>query len=302
MVTPIQEFYDLYEEYDDLLVDEFDNLVDAETFADKAVRYNILLAALALLLLKTGEWLDKYLQELYLAGATREANRLGLDVPGAVSQTALEGLGSFRLKVTTYLTNISNSVNQEAVKLYATPLLLAYPQLAEQARRELPDVASVSDKVKEMVRKLHEEGLVQVTASNGKTYSFSLADYAKMVIDAVRTQLEVQGAIDVATETGNDLVRISNNPSMHGDWCELYRGRVYSISGNHPVFPPLASLPNGGAPFHPHCRHVIEIFRPGDFTASEISDMRTEEQWLLRQGETNPNRIIRAYWRGKRKR
>ena len=53
--------------------------------------------------------------------------------------------------------------------------------------------------------------------------------------------------------------------ALRGDNCPICSkivGKVYSISGKSDQYPPLASLPNGGPPFHAKCRHVISPYIP----------------------------------------
>jgi|GEM_PF-3174189 len=52
-----------------------------------------------------------------------------------------------------------------------------------------------------------------------------------------------------------DLIQISNHNAE--DWCSLYEDKVYSVTGNHPVYPSVETLPNYPYKiFHPNCKHV----------------------------------------------
>jgi hypothetical protein len=52
-----------------------------------------------------------------------------------------------------------------------------------------------------------------------------------------------------------DLIQISNHSAE--DWCSLYENKVYSVSGNHPIYPSVETLPNYPYKiFHPNCKHV----------------------------------------------
>ncbi len=66
------------------------------------------------------------------------------------------------------------------------------------------------------------------------------------------------GTVNRNLEAGNDLVMVTSHGARDG--CQFYEGKVFSISGTHPTYPPLSSIPNGGPPFHPNCRHNLAPF------------------------------------------
>jgi len=103
-----------------------------------------------------------------------------------------------------------------------------------------------------------------VVTLNGPRYQKYAPDYfvSLIVHSEVGKTLKEQTLKD-ATSSGSDLVQISPQPSTIGDYCDLYRGRVFSISGTHPDFPPLTECPAGGAPFHPWCRHTLSAVEDG---------------------------------------
>lgn len=98
---------------------------------------------------------------------------------------------------------------------------------------------------------------VRILGRDGRIYTYALDYWMAMQAQMSRGLLRRQLTLARAIEAGMDLVQISNNPSTIGDFCDLYRGKVFSISGEHPYYPPLAYCPNGGTPFHPWCRHVM---------------------------------------------
>lgn len=82
---------------------------------------------------------------------------------------------------------------------------------------------------------------------------WDLFNYAEMLTRTKVAEAESRGTEDRLAANGLDLVQITSHGAE--DWCSLYEGKVFSISGEHPVYPPLAQAPNGGTPFHPRCRH-----------------------------------------------
>lgn len=89
--------------------------------------------------------------------------------------------------------------------------------------------------------------------------TFTLSQYAEIL---ARTNLRVaytQGTITRLKSNGIKLVVISE----HGTECKIcgpLEGKIFSIEGSHPLYPPLRALPNHGTPFHPNCLHVVLPF------------------------------------------
>lgn len=91
---------------------------------------------------------------------------------------------------------------------------------------------------------------------------FSADYYFTLVLYHELSSLRRDSAIKQAIDNGSHLVQISPQPSTIGDYCDLYKGRVFSVKGAHPDFPPLTDCPNGGAPLHPWCRHFLIPLEP----------------------------------------
>lgn len=85
---------------------------------------------------------------------------------------------------------------------------------------------------------------------NGRDYN--LRSYAELVARTRMREAQTEATKAVCVEFDNDLVEIPehDNPC---DECKPYQGQVYSISGNHPKYPPL---PDGGPPWHPRCEDI----------------------------------------------
>lgn len=158
-------------------------------------------------------------------------------------------------------------VGQTIRSIEGYALTLASQNTAAQAvkkaldRKSQLDLHSLAGSAKaEIISKLEgslNKHFVRVLGRNGRIYTYALDYWVAMQAQMSRALLRRQQSIDRAMEAGMDLVQISNNPSTVGDFCDLYRGKVFSISGQHPFYPPLSSCPNGGTPFHPWCRHIM---------------------------------------------
>ena len=135
---------------------------------------------------------------------------------------------------------------------------------------------------------------------DGRTYSFPLSYYAAMVAHAAKHQVTSLLTVARATEAGIDLIQCSNNPSLHGDWCDAYRGKVFSIRGATPGFPRLDQLPNNGAPFHPWCRHTMRPFNPAGKSEEDLRQLGNVDERFLLGPQNDFNTMVRAWWASKR--
>lgn len=66
-----------------------------------------------------------------------------------------------------------------------------------------------------------------------------------------------------------DLVVVLGSTSPR--FCTAFRGKVFSISGTHPRWPALSTLPRGGAPFHPRCTKRYAAFVEEAATPDELA-------------------------------
>lgn len=135
----------------------------------------------------------------------------------------------------------------------------------------------VNRSVPGFVEALRREGVTAFMDQAGRKWS--LHTYCSMATRTTSRQAEVLAVLTADPE--HDLYRISS----HGTTCKLcapYEGRVYSRSGTHPVFPPLASafgkidssgpdsLANTYLNIHPNCLHVILPWTPAGRSPEEI--------------------------------
>lgn len=86
---------------------------------------------------------------------------------------------------------------------------------------------------------------------NGRNYN--LRHYSKMVARTRMRQVQTEAVINTCEQHENDLVKVSDHNSVWDDICLEYEGKVFSISGRHPVYPLLDRRP----PFHRNCKHNI---------------------------------------------
>jgi hypothetical protein len=121
------------------------------------------------------------------------------------------------------------------------------------ARGRYIRLAEYSDKLSyerfaELMMENHWVGFVDAAGRR-----WDLLNYSEMLTRTKIREAVSRGTEDRLTANGLDLVQIVG-PTLVVDWCGEYRGKVFSISGESDEFPPLASTPNGGTPFHPRCK------------------------------------------------
>lgn len=253
-------------------------------------------------------FITEFLDEADLAAvAALEASGITIPQFGAsISEGAVRGIA---LSLTDNLSKATASVRSLAQRIFRSPALeREFPLLAADAVREVgvglagaEATAAIRSRIANQLREQFSDDVVSVIAKNGRRMTFPLDFYAGMVAQNTKAQAQSFATLERAQQARHDLVRITPNPSKGGDWCDAYRGRVYSISGGHPIFPPLAGLPNGGPPFHPWCKHGLGIYVP-EFNSDEENQERaaTDPRFLMQPGEDDPNRVIRAFWSASR--
>ena len=112
---------------------------------------------------------------------------------------------------------------------------------------------------------------------------WSLHTYCSMATRTTNRQAEILAVL--TADENHDLYKISS----HNTTCKLcapYEGRVYSRSGNDPVFPPLATAfgkidANGGNDLsntylniHPNCLHILIPWTATGMTEKEIEEIK----------------------------
>jgi hypothetical protein len=106
----------------------------------------------------------------------------------------------------------------------------------------------ISDRIQESFEKqLKNEQFITI---NGRNYQPE--PYSRMVARSRVAEASNQANVNAALQYGIDLVQVD----IHAGSCEAcdpFQGKIYSISGNDPQFPPLDERP----PYHPNCRHQL---------------------------------------------
>lgn len=131
--------------------------------------------------------------------------------------------------------------------------------------------ATTIDMKNRLIEKLQAEGFMTVQYGQGPgAYQVPLDVYANMVARSTTREAGNIARENQLIENGYDLVEMST----HYPTCEIcapLQGRVYSISGDDPRFPPLSvAFSSGYHNVHPNCRHVIVPFIESLQTPEEL--------------------------------
>jgi hypothetical protein len=108
-----------------------------------------------------------------------------------------------------------------------------------------------------LIKKVHGE-TVTVKDKNGDDMTFKAGYYAEMVARTKTREAICKARHARLEDRGIDLVVVTGRQSKN--FCSAYLGKVFSIGGSHPKYPPLSSLPGGGPPFHPNCSKSTTAF------------------------------------------
>jgi hypothetical protein len=237
---------------------------DARKLTAEARRARLLEREVAAILRELDEqsavWIAENVPKAYLQGV-REANAQlpaglsGIAVSPAVHQQAVQALVD---DMQDALAEATRQIGKNGLRTLRR--MQVRRELDRQITRELA-LGVVEGKTRrevsnEVTRRLIDEfgdGPIQV---GGR--SFTADQYAELVVRTKSREAATAGTVRRLVEVGEDLVQVSASGATDG--CAFYEGKVFSISGTSERYPPLDSMPNGGPPFHPNCRHVLFPF------------------------------------------
>jgi len=146
--------------------------------------------------------------------------------------------------------------------------------------RSLLEGVSKRQATKEAVADLNNKGITGMIAKNGA--QIPADKYMAGVVHFHLRKAHVTGSKNMGIQNGYDLVYV-NEVGITCEYCAVYQGRVYSISGDDPRFPKLEEEP----PYHAHCVHsmtpwIEEFQNPDDVekmveaSSRSFADNRTQ--------------------------
>jgi hypothetical protein len=289
----LQELVDMVNEASDEVSDNMSEMAFATAVA-LLLLYKRIQQILHKLSKDVAVWSDKYFAEI--------ADRTALSVSSAAEAESI--VANERAKFLTSMAVAVSSVLALAARmsrgqLPATNLGSKVRVLRAQQVRE--DSAAKIAQARLEIRRLLSGGLVQIVGMGQRTQTFAFDYYAALQAHQARQTIISQSVVRDVVANGDDLVQVSPQPSTIGDFCDQYKGKVFSVSGAHPFFHPLSLIPNGGCPMHPWCRHYL---LPFDDTISrspqELKELQEIPEDFLQLGREGANaNEFQKLWLGK---
>jgi BMFP domain-containing protein YqiC len=116
---------------------------------------------------------------------------------------------------------------------------------------------------------------VTITGKDGVDRDYKVGDYAEMVVRTRTREATVTARHNRLEALGLDVVVIIGRISKYP--CTAFLGQAFSLSGKHPKYPPYASLPDGGPPFHPNCSKGTRPFVEDLATGAQLRAAEPDE-------------------------
>lgn len=128
-------------------------------------------------------------------------------------------------------------------------------QVPADAQARLTQVGLAGDI--ELYKQLADGKLVQVGGRR-----FNVRTYSNLVARTMQREAATLGTIARLQENGINHIQVSDTLPTDPDVCSLVAGNIYYIgAGEDPLgFPSYRSMPGGGIPLHPNCRHVVRAW------------------------------------------
>lgn len=257
------------------------------------------------------DWLEKTLTT-GIARYDREAlaalKALGLNIEDRSNDTILGVRSIFLGQTRRYFDNVTGSMFTLLASITAVraeTLAVAFPDITAKVQGRDPLLsdpffsverdAEILDTLKERIR------TKQVNLPFGnRSLSYSMQYYGTLIGHTVESSIETAVHMARAREFGWDLLQINADASLTGDFCNAYRNRVVSLQGSTDGYVMLARLPSSGPPFHPWCRHSLQIFDPDSVTANQLTELRFIPEDMLLSGPEDDFTRIQKAWKSKR--
>jgi len=113
--------------------------------------------------------------------------------------------------------------------------------------------SSVQEVAKEIRELLADQGFSVLIDRGGRQWT--LQRYSEMLARTHLLKSSNEGTINRAGDFGIDIVEVSTHSNVPDQLCLDMEGRRFSISGKSDTFPKLTLSP----PFHPRCRHTLQL-------------------------------------------
>lgn len=199
-------------------------------------------------------WVNESIPEHYKLGVDQVSASLE-----AMDLTIPEGAGSFAGLHTAAIEILVKNTYQDLIDANYFVGRQIYDAVRQVGLDAIAQKLSVGETVrqckKNLIQALVDEGINGIKDKRGR--SISLGVYAETVARSTTREATNRACLNQLTALGYDLVRMSSHAASC-PVCAPLEGRVYSISGKDPRYPPLSIAYSGAhANVHPNCRHVL---------------------------------------------
>ncbi len=274
-----EKLHDLFEQYHELLL-RAANSIDSEDkyHIDAAFRKKV-----DKIIKQTAKGLRRYVNSTIPDVNIDESKSVEiLRKYGAIHDAA-------NVRLTTYVQIVSSLTESADLIKDSVSLFL-------KNREDNGEETTIMDLKKYIIDTLKESNGPVMKYSNGR--KVRVEAYADMLARTAKVESQNVSMLRSALDNGKDLVECSVVASTC-DLCASLQGRIYSISGENPKYPPLygTAFKNGYSIIHPNCRHQFFPYDPKFHTGKEIAalERKTRQPWNI-QGQSDRNREI--YLRG----
>ena len=212
------------------------------------------------------EWVKSNIPRYYAAGASA-AYKAFKDAGEDVARTAIN------TRVVQNLVDNATDMLIDAHQFVGRRIRDAVRKAGIEAIAEKVATGStVNETKRRLIETLTKQGIPAVIDKRGR--AIQLDTYAETVARTTTREATNKASIAEVEELGGDLVQMTQRFSTC-PVCAVLEGRVYSISGNTPGYPPLSQAnPNGYALPHPNCRHsYTPYFADMDASAEATQEM-----------------------------
>lgn len=207
-----------------------------------------------------GKWVDKEIPKYYVDGANQalqDLRALGVDVssPKGLAPINKEAIASL-----TDETSLAFAQSMTAVSRNAQTILNNAQKL--QINLDLAGGFAKGETAKQVAASVAQElksnGLSALVDKAGRNWTFDT--YSDMLVRTKIVEARNNGLANKMLQNGYDLVQVSNHGSNHY-FCQVWEGRILSVSGATPGYPTLEEAKSRGL-FHPRCQHAINVINP----------------------------------------
>ncbi|WP_167760404.1 phage minor capsid protein [Blastococcus sp. CT_GayMR16] len=222
--------------------------------------------------------------------------------PG-VAEAAPGIVAANRGAVQAYAAELAGTVKSTHTRMLRSAEDIYQRVIADVAGQVVTGVQTRREVAAKAVSRLAGAGVRGFTDRAGRNWE--LSSYVEMATRTTAGQAHVQGGLDRYTQTGRDLVIVSDAPE-ECEKCRPFEGRVLSLSGREPTAEEVKGHRYAGTLrearsrgfMHPNCRHALAGFTPGltkppaRDTADPEGDKLRQEQRALERGVRDAKRKV----------